>query len=248
MFLININIAYADGSVEPDILGAVIQYGPAYQGSNKNTANIIPILSLSRNLFYAQTTEGILEGGVKRVFSDNYSYGVQLAYEDGRTNKGILNGVKILSINPSISYGAFLQYEEQVGYIPIDFVARYRKDIDSARGSQFDLRLTVGIYGGEHEKLNAEIFMQRTFADQKAMHTYYGIDKSESIKTGSIIYSPNGGTLNSRFGIWSSYEFTQNLLLVGEIEKVFLGSMPLHSPIAKKSDSNYISLGVAYKF
>lgn len=242
-------ISFADEtSHEPDMVGAVVQYGPAYLGSDRSTASIIPVLSLTKNLLFLRTTEGILETGVSKPINETLSYGAQLAYEDGRTQNGFSNGLKFLSINPSMSYGAFLQYEDNIGPMPVDIVLRYRKDVDTSRGSQFDMRIFAGIYGGEHEKLNLGVFAQRTFADQRAMEAYYGLKDRFSGRIHRASYHPDQGVLSSEVGLWGAYSLCPKTYLVGYAEKILLGSEASDSPITKDANINYFSLGLAFEF
>jgi len=233
---------------EPNMVGAVVQYGPAYLGSDRSTESIIPVLSLTKNLLFLRTTEGILETGISKPLNETVSYGAQLAYEDGRTQNGFSNGLKFLSINPSMSYGAFLQYEDNIGPMPIDVVLRYRKDIDTSRGSQLDMRVFAGIYGGEHEKLNLGVFAQRTLADRRAMETYYGLKDRFSGRLHHPSYHPDQGVFSSEVGLWGAYSLCPKTYLVGYAEKIFLGSEARHSPITKDANINYFSVGLAFEF
>jgi outer membrane scaffolding protein for murein synthesis (MipA/OmpV family) len=243
------DVAIADEQThEPNMVGAVVQYGPAYLGSDRSTPSIIPVLSLTKESLFLRTTEGMLETGISKPINDTLSYGAQLAYEDGRTQNGFSNGLKFLSINPSMSYGAFLQYEDNIGPMPIDVIVRYRKDIDTSRGSQMDFRIFAGIYGGEHEKLNLGIFAQRTLADQRAMETYYGLKDRFSHRFGHVSYHPDQGVLNSEVGLWGAYMLCPKTYLVGYAEKIFLGNEASNSPITRNSNINYISFGLAFEF
>ena len=233
---------------EPNMVGAVVQYGPAYLGSDRSTGSLIPVLSLAKGGLFLRTTEGMLESGISKPLSNTLTIGSQLAYEDGRTQNGFSSGLKFLSFNPSMSYGAHLQYEDDWGPMPVDIIVRFRKDIDATRGSQLDLRIFAGIYGGEQEPLNIGVFAQRTFADQNAMETYYGVKNRYAGRSRFNAYHPGAGVINSEVGIWGAYKLCEKTYLVSYAEKIFLGSQASASPIARSTDINYFSLGVAFEF
>lgn len=238
---------------EPNLVGAVLQTGPAYLGSDRNTVSVIPVLSLTKQLqpkqtLFLRTTEGVLETGVNHALTDTVTIGAQLAYEDGRTKNGFSNGLKFLSINPSLSYGMHLQWERNIGPVPVDVLVRYRKDIDDARGAQVDMRIFAGIYGGEHEKLNLGVFAQRTFADQQAMDTYYGLSAGNASRLQQSSYRPHAGVLNSELGLWGAYHIYPGVYLVGYAERIFLGNQAKNSPLDRNDHIRYFSLGLAFEF
>ncbi len=99
---------------------------------------------------------------------------MQLAYEEGREtgDSDFLKRHNFQTLDASASYGGFVQYETDLGPVPIDLLARYRKDVDSDNGSQFDLSATVGVYGGDDKPLNIEVYAQTTWADAKSLQSF----------------------------------------------------------------------------
>ncbi len=243
-------IAIAEDNSDPNIFGLALQSGPAYIGSDSNKVSPIPIIMFAKGPWFVQTTEGILETGLKQDFLNNYSAGIQLAYEDGRFRKdaNFLKEHNIDNISASASYGAFLQYENNLSIIPIDLLVRYRKNVDSTRGSQLDLRLTAGIYGGEGSRLNAEFFAQATYADQNSSQYYYGVSQEQSSVSMLNAYKNKAGLMSGQTGFWASYDITSNWLLVGDIEVEKLLGDSRNSPLAKDHTNNSIMVGVAYKY
>jgi MipA family protein len=250
LILTSSSIALAEDNSDPNIFGLALQSGPAYIGSDSNKVSTVPIIMLAHGPWFIQTTEGILETGLKQDLTNNYSIGIQLAYEDGRYRKdaSFLKTHNIDNIPVSASYGAFLQYENDLSQIPIDILLRYRKDIDSARGSQLDLRLTAGIYGGEGKRLNAEVFAQTTYADQNSSQYYYGVSQEQSMVSMLNSYKNKAGFLSSQIGIWTSYDVTSNWLLIGDIEAAKLLGDSKNSPLAKSNINTSIMLGIAFKY
>lgn len=243
-------VALAEDNSDPNIFGLALQSGPAYLGSNSNITSVVPIIMLAKGPWFLQTTEGILETGLKHDLTNNYSIGIQLGYEDGRYRKdaSFLRTHNIDNIPVSASYGAFLQYEDDLSKIPIDILLRYRKDIDSARGSQLDLRLTAGIYGGEGKRFNAEAFAQTTYADQSSSQYYYGVSQEQSMVSMLNSYKNKAGFLSSQFGIWASYDMSANWLLIGDVEAAKLLGNSKNSPLAEKNINTSMMIGVAYKY
>ncbi|MFL6573806.1 MAG: hypothetical protein ACJ8G4_18750, partial [Burkholderiales bacterium] len=49
----------------PTIIGAAIRSRPAYDGSSSQVTDLIPQLRYYGKLWFARTTQGILEGGIR---------------------------------------------------------------------------------------------------------------------------------------------------------------------------------------
>jgi outer membrane scaffolding protein for murein synthesis (MipA/OmpV family) len=250
-FLISsIGIAYPAEKSPPILLGISVQIRPEYDGSRSANMGLIPVLMYSKDHWFARTTEGILEAGAKTVLVGNFYYGIQVAYEEGRDShySDFLKLHRVDNLNPSLSLGGFLQYQNTIGSVPLDMLARYRKDIDISRGDQIDLRLTAGIYRSKDKKLNAEIFAQSTWANDKALQNYYGITNQDAVTTGLSPFHPNGGNMSNEVGFWGSYNLNSHWMLMGNIETHQIARDAKHSPLTEVSQNNYFSLGVAYQY
>lgn len=240
----------ADEPASPTLLGAALLSQPAYDGSRSTNLSVIPVLMYDGTPWFARTTEGILEGGIKTELLSDFNVGIQVAYEGSRMRRDatFLKAHNVPNLDPSLSVGGFVQYEKDTGLVPIDILARYRKDIDSSRGEQLDLRVTAGIYGGEGKRLNAEIFAQTTWASSNAMQSYYGLTDTEAVRTGLSAFRPGAGRVSNQVGVWCSYDLTSNWLLLGNIERHQLLGDAKNSPLTQVRYNNYFSVGVAYEY
>jgi outer membrane scaffolding protein for murein synthesis (MipA/OmpV family) len=245
-----IGLAFAAETPSPALIGASVRIGPEYDGSRSTDIGLIPVLMYSKDLWFARTTEGILEAGAKAVLFGNLNYGIQAAYEEGRDshNADFLQMHHVDSLDPSLSLGGFLQYQNIIKSVPVDILARYRKDIDSSRGDQVDLRVTAGIYRSKDKKLNAEIFAQSTWANDKAIQSYYGINNDEAFTTKLSEFHPSGGNLSNEFGFWCSYNLSSHWMLMGNVERHQLEGDAKNSPLTEVSHNNYFSFGAAYQY
>lgn len=243
-------LAQADEPADPTLLGAAVMVRPSYDGSDSSDLQIIPVLQYTKGMWFARTTEGILEAGIKSSISEALSMGLQVAYEADRNRRDsdFLNRHHVPNLDVSASLGAFMQYEKVLASVPFDLVARYRKDVDTARGDQFDLRLTAGVYGGEGKKFNAEIFAQTTWASRKAMQSVYGVSDPAVIGSGLAAFNPSGGNVTNQVGIWASYNLNPHWLLLANLERHQLAGDAKNSPLTEVHANHYFSLGAAYQF
>jgi hypothetical protein len=66
------------------LIGAAVRSRPAYDGSDAQRTDLIPVLRYYGKPWFARTTQGILEGGARWALTPGVDAGVQLAYEEGR--------------------------------------------------------------------------------------------------------------------------------------------------------------------
>src|SRR5258708_12033344 len=65
-------------------IGAGVRTRPAYDGSAAQRTDLIPTVRYYGNPWFARTTQGILEGGVRTELVQGLNLGAQLPYEGGR--------------------------------------------------------------------------------------------------------------------------------------------------------------------
>ncbi|HEY8085099.1 MAG TPA: MipA/OmpV family protein [Methylophilaceae bacterium] len=244
------DIKKAAETPDATLIGGGITYEPAYDGSRSSKVGVVPIISYNGNNLFVRTTEGILEGGVKMELLEGLHLGAQLAYEEGREtdDSDFLKLHNFQTLDASASYGGFLQYETDIGPMPIDLLARYRKDVDSDRGAQFDLSATVGVYGGDTKKLNIEVYAQTTWADAKSLQSFYGVTAAQSATSGLATYTPSSGFLNNQVGIYVAYNLTPQWLLIGNAEEHQLLGDAKNSPLTEVRYNNTVTIGIGYLF
>lgn len=241
---------YAESASSPTFLGGELEVRPAYDGSRSEHVEFIPLLMFEKGPWFARTTEGILEGGAQMRLLDDFNIGLQAGYEEGR-HRGDARFLKkhdVPNLDPSLSLGGFIQYQKNIGPVPIDLLARYRKDVDTSRGAQVDLRVTAGVYGGEDKRFNAEVYAQATWASANTMQSYYGLTTNEASRTGLSAFHPGSGHLSNQIGLWWSYSLASHWSVVGDIERHQLQGDAKNSPLTEVRYNNYLGLGVAYEY
>jgi len=221
-----------------NLVGAGLRLRPAYDGSKTERLDAVPLLNYYRGPLFARTTQGVLEGGVRALVAPGLHVGAQLAYEEGRrsSESSFLSGRNIPSINPSASIGAHVEGDKKIGPMPLNLLARWRRDRDAARGSQFDLRATAGVY--ESGPLAAAVYAQGTWATERSMRTYYG-------QPG---FQPNGGPSFVALGTYAGYDLSNKWELIGSLEARRLRGDAADSPLTERRSGYYAVLGIAYRF
>ena len=230
------------------LLGAGARTQPAYDGSSATQLELIPVIRYYGQPWFMRTTFGMLEGGVRSETMNGLTLGLQLAYESGRNLQDdiFLSTHNLPTIMPSLSWGAHVEYERNIGPMPLILLLRYRQDTEISRGAQTDLRVTAGIFSGGG--VNAGLFAQSTWADKTATNFYYGINAQQAAISSLPAYSAQAGTLFYSYGLLWSYDVNPQWMILGSLEARALKEAVSNSPIVQQTDSRYVSAGVAYQF
>jgi outer membrane protein len=231
------------------LLGLAVRTRPAYLGSLSQRTDLVPVVRYYGQPLFARTTQGILEGGLHWNLGSGLAAGLQLAYQEGRdsSESAFLRERNFTDdIDPSASVGFHVEWDARLGPAPVGVMARYRQDIDSDRGSLFDLRFNVGVYGA-HRAIVA-LFAEATWGSSKANDTFYGITPAQSAASGFAAYQPGSGLREVAAGIQASYDLSRHWTLVGSVQQRWLQGDVARSPLADCRQNTYANAGVAYRF
>lgn len=218
----------------PTIIGAAIRSRPAYDGSSSQVTDLIPQLRYYGKLWFARTTQGILEGGIRNELAPQFWAGAQIAYEAGRkkSEAPFLETLGEPDIKPSASIGLHLEWDSRFGPMPVNFLIRARQDFDSDLGGQADLRVNFGVF--QRWGLEGAVFGQTTWGTQNAVRSRYG--------------AANSGLLFVSAGVLAGYDVTPHWLIVGSFELRKVYDEAADSVLAERTTSRYVSAGLAYRF
>ena len=205
------------------LLGAGVRLRPEYDGASKEELQPIPIVRYYGKILFARTTQGILEGGARGEILPGLNLGGQLAFEEGNDRTGL---------DPGASLGLHAEWDTKVGPAPLSVLFRTRHHLDSDRGSQADLRTTVGVYGGRG--MLVAVFAQATWATDEWVRSYYS--------TGE------GGLLFTALGVEGAYDVARRWVLVWSVHGRRLHGDAASSPITERKTNYFLSTGLAYRF
>jgi outer membrane scaffolding protein for murein synthesis (MipA/OmpV family) len=203
------------------LLGAGARNRPVYDGSGEQTTDLIPVVRYYGRPWFARTTQGLLEGGARYALNPGLDGGVQFAYEQGPRDG-----------DPGASLGLHMELDTTIGPAPLNVLARTRTHLDSDRGSEADVRATIGLYGSRGLQLG--VFGQGTWANEKHTEAYYGVR--------------HAGLLFTSVGILGSYDLARRWVAVASAELRRLASEPSRSAFVQDRTNYYFSAGLAYRF
>lgn len=212
-----------EAAPEYTLLGAGGRSRPDYDGASKQEIDLIPVVRYYGRTWFARTTQGILEGGARKELARGLVAGAQLAYEAGNDRT---------DVDPGASFGLHLEWDTKLGPAPFNLLGRTRHHFDTDRGTQTDLRATVGVYGGGRALVG--VFGQATWASDKWIRSYYG--------------AGGGGLWYTSLGVLGSYDIARHWVVVASLEGRRLHGDAARSPITEDKTNYYASAGLAYRF
>ena len=239
--------ALAELSNDP-MIGPGVRSRPAYDGSDTQRAEVVPVIRYLGEPWFIRSTQGVLEGGARLRLAPGLHAGAQVAYEPGRksSESGFLESRRVPDVDRGASIGGQIEWDHKIGPAPITLLARVRQHTESDRGAQADVRFSIGVF--KSGRVGLGLFTQGTWGSSDAMRSLYGITPQQAASTGLRAYSPDGGLLFASAGLLWSIDLTPSWVAVGNLEVRRLGREARDSPLAQRSTNHYVSAGVAYRF
>jgi len=240
-------VAVAELSDE-SLLGPGVRSRPAYDGSDSQVLELIPVVRYLGEPWFVRTTQEVLEGGVRMELAPGVHAGAQLAYEPGRetSESDFLKSHHVPYVDRGSSVGAQVEWDHMFGPMPITLLGRARQDTDLNRGAQIDLRLSAGAF--QSGRVAAGVFTQATWANVKSTNSFYGITPQESVATGLPAFYAGSGWLFANFGFLASVDLSRNWIVVGSTETRHQYGDAARSPLTERASNFYASVGLAYRF
>ncbi len=230
------------------LIGPGLRSRPAYDGSDSQRTELVPVLRYFGPLLFARSTQGVLEGGLRVALAPGLHAGAQLAYEGGRraSESAFLASHAIADIGRGASFGLQLEWDQKIGPMPLTLLARARKNTDAELGAQIDLRLSAGVF--QSGPVSAGVYVQGLWASAKSANAFYGITAAQSLAAGLPAYSYGSGWQSASVGLLGSFDLNPQWALVGSLEARRLRGDAADSPLVERVSNHVLNAGLAYRF
>lgn len=229
-------------------LGIGLRWQQVVEGASTTGFDLVPLLDLSHGRWFARNTRGATEAGALLLRTDSVRVGVMLAFEPGRRASDVdsLARLGVPDLSAGVSYGPLVEWIGSVGPAPVSTLVRLRLHADADRGSQADLRVTVGL--ARTDRLLLGGFGHLTWADTLSMNASFGVDAALSARSGLRAHDAGGGLRQASAGLLGTWRFTPTWAAVGVVEARALGSSPRASPLVTRRGGTAAVLGLSAAF
>jgi outer membrane protein len=230
------------------LIGPGLRSRPAYDGSDSQHTELVPVLRYFGPMLFARSTQGVFEGGLRAELAPGLHTGAQLAYEGGRraSESSFLARHAFADVKSGASLGLQMEWDHSIGPMPITLLARARKHIDADQGAQVDLRLSAGVF--KSGPVSAGVYAQALWASAKSVNALYGITTQQSLATGLPAFTAGSGWLAASAGLLGSVDLSPQWVVVGSFEARRLRGDATNSPLVERRSSHYLNAGLAYRF
>ncbi len=230
------------------LLGPGLRSRPAYDGSASQHVELVPVIRYFGEPWFARSTQGVLEGGLRTELAPGLHAAAQLAYEAGRktSESAFLTRLGAPSIGAGASLGAQLEWDHFFGPVPITLLLRGRQHLGTKRGAQADLRLSAGVF--RSGRVSAGLFAQTIWANADSATSLYGVSAQQAAATGLPAFSAHSGLLSASVGALGSVELNREWVVVGSMDVRRLQGDAARSPWVDKPANHSVSMGLAHRF
>jgi MipA family protein len=251
------NSARADFGPEKKVgwnlnLGAGIMYQPAFTGSDEYQTLIIPYVKLEyADRFFAAPFEGT---GYNFINTDSWRAGPLLKFDFGRNEDGsnpflisgketkALAGMGDVDFTPEL--GGFLEYN--LG--PLSYSLEILQGIGGHEGLVAETSLNLMIPAGPVMMM---VGPRITFGDATYNNAFFGINPTQSAKTGLAEYSASSGMVSYGLNMFAMTPISDSVSLVFMATYDQLGSEATESPLIKERGEERVFEGrliISYEF
>ena len=230
------------------LVGAGVRSRPAYDGSDSQKLEAVPVLRYFGEPWFVRSTQGPLEGGVRFELGPGLHAGAQVAYEPGRSpsESDFLASHGVSAIRRGASVGLQFEWDQKFGPMPVTLLTRVRRHTDADLGTQADVRLSAGVFHGG--PVSAGVFTQAIWADAHATRARYAITPQQSADTGLATFDAGSGWMSASAGLIGSIDLSHDWIVVGSFEGRRLLGDAARSPLAERRTNHYLSVGLARRF
>jgi len=240
-------------------VGGGVGYGSKYEGSDETEVMFLPVLGITWNdTVYLTTEDGL--GAV--VYDDNdFTVNVSLNYEWGRdeSDSSDLKGLGDVDGAPT----ANLTLEYEVGPVtPFVGLTRHLGGTDSLEvsfGVETMIPVSVlmgqgsasGVAESDDEDADGPAILagiSATWADDKYMKSYFGINSRQSSRSGLSRYTAKSGLKSVDVELGFLYPVGESWTIQTMIEYVRLIGDAADSPISRDNSVLFGGVAVSYKF
>ncbi|MCF8481066.1 MAG: MipA/OmpV family protein [Rhodospirillum sp.] len=219
-------------------LGAGVAAVPLYQGSDEYTAQPLPLVDVTYGPFFAKVGEGI---GLNVIDTPMVTAGASVTWMQGYDEDDTPAGIDGLDSAMGARLFVTGRYKGAVATL-----AATQAVTDTDRGLLVDAKLAYPIH--PIERLTIIPSLGATWADERYMDGYFGVNGSEAAASGLGRYEPSAGFKDIDFRLGASYRVTDSIGLIGMVGVTQLVGEAADSPLVEQRTLPFALVGLTYTF
>lgn len=229
---------WTDGWTLKATLGAGVVAAPRFQGAEKYEAQPVPLVDVTYGPFFAKTGEGI---GVNVIETPTFTAGANVNWMKGYDGKDVSEGID--DVDSALGARLFVSARFK-GAIATLVATQAVTETD--RGLLVNASLAYPVHATE--RLTIIPSLGASWANDKYMNGYFGVDPSEASASGLNRYEPTGGFKDVSFRVSAKYRITDGISAVGSVGVTHLLGEAADSPIVEQKTQPIVLMGLTYTF
>jgi outer membrane protein len=237
--------AHAQDSLRPPAEGGMVGLGVGsgyqYLGSDEHRTIFMPMLEYRWANGISVGSRGL---SYRLLSAPGVEAGVGLGYDMGRreSRSAALTGMGDVKRRPELTGFGRVQLG---GGLSVDGELRYGAGSGS-NGMQFTVGAGYELNIAPRWRLGAKA--SATFVNESYMQDYFGVNATQSARSGYGLYDASAGLRDIRFGVSLTHAIDQHWMLNLGVDHTKLQGDARYSPIVREADPTTARLGVGYRF
>ncbi|MBJ3775654.1 MipA/OmpV family protein [Acuticoccus mangrovi] len=221
------------------VVGAGAKISPEYEGSDNLSISPIPYVSMT---FFDRVTVDPTGVVGKLYEAGPFTLSAKVGYEDGLTEDDAdeLEGLG------DVDFGATVGGRISAAFGAVTIYGDVEKTLGGSDGLLGVAGVDVSYAVRPWLRLGAGA--SATFADQNHMEAYFGVDRSQSARSGYPVYKPDAGLKRLDLTATATVAFNEHWFVRGEAGLGFLVGDAADSPIVKDELQPSAMLVLGYRF
>lgn len=219
-------------------LGAGALVRPKFQGSGEYEIEPVPLVDVKYGPFFARVGEGI---GLNVIKTPSFTAGVSANWMPGYDGDDVARGME----DVDSALGARLFVSGQFKGI-VATLSATQAVTEADRGLLVNAGVAYPIKATE--RLTITPSLGTSWANEKYMNGYFGVESSEAAASGLRQYEPSSGFKDISFRVSASYRITDSIGAVGSVGVTQLLGEASDSPFVDEQTQPTALIGLTYTF
>ncbi|GAB2947024.1 MipA/OmpV family protein [Hafnia psychrotolerans] len=247
-FAVTSTVARAETTTPPPslTLGVGGQNSPRYSGSDKRHWQVAPVVQARDGAFFFDTQKGLgydlqSDRGLYLEHTLGYSLGRSDQNSSWRDGSDKLKGMG--NINAALNTAIAVGWSVTPW---LSFEGKATLPLSDGQGVQY--RTSATLLPFQNDTDTVALQSAALFGDSRYMNTFYGVDHSQSLRSGYAPYQANSGFYGVESSLTWSHQLTSHWGTLASVDYTWLNKHAKDSPIVFKPNQTSISMAILYTF
>lgn len=219
-------------------IGAGVAVTPKFQGSSSHRLRAVPLIDIKKGRIFARTDDGI---GLNIIETSAITMGAGLNLMRGYRSSDVPDGIGKLS--DAVGARVFMSTNVAGARLRLSATQALNKN---SRGMIAVARASYPYAVTSQLMLVPSVAV--SWANEKYLSSYFGVDGGQSVRSGKSQYHPSAGFKDVSMRVAVNYSLNKSWSITGAVGASTLLDKAADSPIVEKKTQLHAVAGVAYTF